>query len=483
MRMFIIPLLLFSTTVSSQSSFDFSDSAIVYRIRHDIYVLASDSFKGREAGTEGEHKAYTYIIRELKKVGVKPWKDSSYLQPFKHNYERFIKPTRLICGTRPFNLVTDFGVTTFSGHDSVTALTADAGYGLIIPESGINDYSGLNDLQDKIVIIDLDCPISLKNNTGIQGGLTPATRIANAVLKGAAGVLLYNSPDEQRKMLFDFTKTDTFTIPVIYITREVQDYLSRHREEPVTIGAGVERYSQTYTNITAYIDNHASHTIIMGAHYDHLGKSDKPKDKGAYCVGADDNASGTAGILELARYYSQNKDPNNNYILIFFSAEEKGLYGSIYFAKHLRPSLKDSINFMLNFDMIGRLGCEGLQVTAEATGSSSSWSKLYREVKHPGFHLKKVSASLPFSDQDAFYRKGIPVLYLNTGLHPQYHTPADRPETINYTGMAGILSYSEKLVSKAGSGDKVPYRKVPAISEYLEVFGFVLGYIGEMLSF
>ena len=465
------------------SQFIFSDSSVRERLRHDIYVLASDSLEGREAGTPGEKKAYTYIISRLKEAGIPPWQGASYLQPFTHEYMKFGKTPHLRVSGKSFIWRYDFGLCTYSARDSLTSLCVDAGYGLVIPGAGIDDYNGIRDPGGKIVLIDLDAPRKLSASKSMKDDLSPAFRMANAVKRGAAGIIFYDNPGLYGKSLFDFSVNDTLSIPVIYVTQEAADFIREHPSDPVTIAVYINRSTETYHNITACIDNRAPRTIILGAHYDHLGKSTDRKYNGAYCVGADDNASGTAGILELARYYSVHRDPKNNYLVIFFSAEEKGLYGSEFFVKAMSPSFSDSVNFMVNFDMIGRLGCEGSLVTAEAAGSSPLWKKIYREVKHPGFHLKKIGPSLPFSDQEAFYRKGIPVLYLNTGLHQDYHTPLDKPGTINYTGMTGILDYSEKLVSAAGSGEKVPYRQVPGISLMLETTGFIFEYIGEMLSF
>ena len=483
MRFFYLFLLACIPCLQAFAQFSFSDSSVRERIRHDIYVLASDSLEGREAGMPGEKKACTYLISRLKEAGIPPWQGGGYLQPFTHGYMKFGKTPHLRISGKSFNWRYDFGLCTYSAGDSLTSLCVDAGFGLVIPGAGIDDYKDIMDPGGKIVLINLGAPAKLSGDKSLRNDLSPAFRLAIAVKKGAAGIIFYNKPGLYGKSLFDFSLNDTLGIPVIYVTQEVADFIREHRSEPVTMAVYINRSTQTYHNITAYIDNRAPRTIILGAHYDHVGKSTDRKYNGAYCVGADDNASGTAGILELARYYSAHMDKKNNYLVIFFSAEEKGLYGSEFFVRDMRPSFRDSVNFMVNFDMIGRLGCEGLQVTAEAAGSSPLWKKLYREVKHPGFHLKKIAPSLPFSDQESFYRKGIPVLYLTTGLHQDYHTPFDKPGTINYTGMAGILNYSEKLVSAAGSGDKVPYRKVPGISLILEMTGFIFDYIGGMMSF
>jgi len=483
MRSFLLAFTLCTFCFSSTAQFSFSDSSVTMRIKRDIYTLASDSFLGREAGTEGEKKAYTYIISRFKEAGVPPLSGNNYLQPFTTGHMKFTTPPYLIAGGRSFEWREDFGLCAYSANDSVSSLWADAGFGLVIPADGIDSYKDIPAVSGKIVLINLGTPAGISKEHLRGAGLAPAVRIADAVIKGASGVILYNGLGDENSRLFDFSKSDSVSIPVMYAKTGVIDFVKKHPGEPVIMAAHLERIRNTYTNVCAYINNGAARTIILGGHYDHLGKSQEPRYNGAYCVGADDNAIGTAGKLELSRYYSAHKDPLNNYLFILFSAEEKGLFGSEYFVRQMRRGMKDSINFMLNFDMIGRLGCQGLQLTAEATGSSPDWPKLYREVKHPAFSLEKVIASLPFSDQDAFYNAGIPVLYLNTGLHDRYHTPLDKPETINYTGITEILKYSEDLVGRAGSGERARYRKVPGLILDFEMAGFILSYIGEQLSF
>ena len=451
------------------------------RIRQDIYTLASDSMEGRKAGYAGEHKAYTYITGRLHEAGIGPWQGSSYIEPFTQGYAACIKPSHLSIPGKKFVWRYDFGVCSCSSNDSVFSVWANFGYGM--PAPGLDSSESLPDVNGKIAIINLDTPPEFRKTGTADAVLSPESRISNAIGKGACGIIMYNDPGGYRKRLFDFTRSDTFSVPVMYVLPEVVQAIIDHPGSKVNMSAHVSRAHRTFNNIVAYIDNKASRTIILGAHYDHLGKSLNSKDRGAFCVGADDNASGTAGILELARYYRHHRDSLNNYLVILFSAEEEGLLGSEYFVGQMRPSLKDSINFMMNFDMIGRLGCEGMQVTAEATGSSAAWNRLYKEIPHTGFRLIKISPSLPFSDHDPFYLKGIPILYLTTGLHGYYHTPKDRPATINYTGMVSIINYAEMLVNTAGSGKKVTYRKVPALCMYIETAGFVFDFIGESLSF
>jgi len=483
MRLILPIVLACILNLHSGAQFVFTDSAVTARIRHDVYVLADDSMLGRQAGTRGETKSIDFITGRLKEAGIQPWRSSGYLQPFTRSLIQITRVPRLEVAGKPMDWRYDFSLSSYSANDSVTASWVDCGTGIIIPSEGVDAFKGIEGISGKIALISMELPALLSRDKSHANELSPAFRIANAVERGAAGVIVYGAGKTDKQKLFDFSGSDSLMVPVMYTSQEAIGIIMKDPSAKLTMAAHLRRIRNNFSNIVAGIDNGAARTIVMGAHFDHLGKSLKPKDKGAYCVGADDNASGTEGILELARYYKAHRDTANNYIIVLFSAEEEGLLGSEYFVKQMSPGLRDSVNFMLNFDMIGRLGCEGMQVTAEAAGSSGLWKQLYRDVKHPGFSLRKVASSLPFSDQDAFYKRGIPVLYLTTGLHSLYHTPADKPETINFTGMTNIVKYAERLVNAAGSGKKVPYREIPASRLYLEMIGFVFAYIGESLSF
>jgi Zn-dependent M28 family amino/carboxypeptidase len=232
---------------------------------------------------------------------------------------------------------------------------------------------------------------------------------------------------------------------------------------------------QVFNNVVGKIDNHAKEAIIIGAHYDHLGKGpgrSRKRSDTLTMYGADDNASGTAGMLELARYFMQSGDTSVNYIFVAFSGEEEGLLGSKFFCDHL-PRDIGQVRFMVNFDMIGRLGCEGNKVTVLGKGSSPYWKKLYRQVDHPAFRIHVRSGAPEFSDHYPFLEKQVPVIHLTTGLHPQYHTSSDRADRINFAGMAELVSYSEALIKRAREEQQIPYRKIPGIIQFFVVVGTV----------
>lgn len=213
-------------------------------------------------------------------------------------------------------------------------------------------------------------------------------------------------------------------------------------------------------NVVGYLDNGAARTIIIGAHYDHLGEgyqrgSLDPSPKGKIHNGADDNASGVAGVLELARYFAQNKvKENHNFLFICFSAEELGLLGSKYYANNPTIDLSKA-NLMLNFDMIGRFEATKA-ITVGGWGTSPSWGQVVPPVmEREKMAFKVDSAGAGASDHTSFYLKKIPVLFFFTGVHGDYHKPSDDTELINFEGEAKILNAVTGIINDI---DKLPNR-------------------------
>lgn len=214
-------------------------------------------------------------------------------------------------------------------------------------------------------------------------------------------------------------------------------------------------------NVVGFLDNGAEKTIVIGAHYDHLGKgyqsgSLSPDSKGKIHNGADDNASGTSGLLELARYLSKNKIKERyNFLFIAFSGEELGLLGSKFFVDNPTISL-ESIAFMINMDMIGRFGKEkGL--TIGGWGTSSWWGKLVpKAASKVSVEYKTDSSGVGPSDHSSFYLKDKPVLFLFTGSHSDYHKPSDDADKINVDGEVKILNLVTAILEGVDKEKGVP---------------------------
>ncbi|QOI96566.1 MAG: M20/M25/M40 family metallo-hydrolase [Flammeovirgaceae bacterium] len=233
---------------------------------------------------------------------------------------------------------------------------------------------------------------------------------------------------------------------------------------PFKGGAHGEGEGGTASNVIAYLDNKAATTIIIGAHYDHLGMGDQGSSLDANPQakihnGADDNASGTAGVLELARYFAANKKKEkNNFLFILFSGEELGLLGSKYFTEHATTDLS-KINFMINMDMVGRLNPETKTVVVNGSGTSPVWEPLLKSLATEQLKIKTDSSGIGPSDHTSFYLKDIPVLHFFTGSHADYHKPSDDWEKINYDGAVAVLNLIRQVIEKLDGEPKLRFLK------------------------
>lgn len=209
-------------------------------------------------------------------------------------------------------------------------------------------------------------------------------------------------------------------------------------------------------NIIGFLDNKAQKTMVIGAHFDHLGNDGRgssleKKTKGKIHNGADDNASGTAGVLELAHWFSSNHTTEPvNFLFICFSAEEAGLIGSKYFTNHPTINLTQ-IHSMLNMDMIGRLVDSSQKLLIYGVGTGDVFVEKLNEINRNRFVLVLDSSGIGPSDQTSFYLKQIPVLHFFTGQHTDYHKPGDDASKINYTGESRVLDYMVDLINEFSS--------------------------------
>ncbi len=238
-------------------------------------------------------------------------------------------------------------------------------------------------------------------------------------------------------------------------------------------------------NVIAFLDNGAKKTIVIGAHYDHLGynehhHSTQMNSEGEIHNGADDNASGVAGLLELARIYSQNKTKEKvNYIFAAFSGEEDGLIGS----KHMAETLKSkhpNVVTMINMDMIGRLN-DKKELVVGGIGTCPDFSAIVQKNKPAGYVVTEDSAGIGPSDHTSFYLKDIPVLFFFTGTHKDYHKPSDDEDKINYYGVRGIVDYIFRVSNELAEKDNLVFTKTKIkegkkVSAYKVTLGIMPAY-------
>ena len=237
--------------------------------------------------------------------------------------------------------------------------------------------------------------------------------------------------------------------------------------------------TETGHDVLGFLDNGAAKTIVIGAHYDHLGlghdhNSLDPNPDGKIHNGADDNASGTAGVLALANYFAKNiYKENYNILFMCFSGEELGLFGSKKWCDNPTVPLS-SINFMLNMDMIGRLNDTNNKLMIYGVGTAPTWVPLLDEL-NTNFSIKKDSAGIGPSDQTAFYLKDIPVLHFFTGQHSDYHKPSDDIEKINIKGEKRVLDFIIKLMENLDKKPPLIFQKTQTPTSAKSAFKVTLG--------
>ena len=237
-------------------------------------------------------------------------------------------------------------------------------------------------------------------------------------------------------------------------------------------------------NVIGFLDNKASKTIVIGAHYDHLGlnehhNSTLMNSDGQIHNGADDNASGVSAVLELARIFSQNKTKEKaNYVFALFAGEEDGLMGSKHMAENLPAN--PNVSAMINLDMIGRLN-KDKDLTIGGVGTSPKFGEMVKKYKPAGFNLAIDSSGVGPSDHTSFYLKDIPVLFLFTGTHSDYHKPSDDTELINFDGLSKITNYVFNLSNGLSEIEHLDFTKTKmsqskAVPKYKVTLGIMPSY-------
>src|SRR5687767_6802096 len=430
-----------------------ADQAIVANLQSHISYLASDKLEGRRAGTAGEKLAGDYIGQKFQELGLQPKGSDGFFQSFEiYDGKQINTATHFIINQNHLAVEKDFFPFPFSQNMSIEALPAIA-----VQEA---DMPWFYDLKETLE--------ENKNNPHFDLNEFIRNNAKKAKSRGASAVILYNSSDTDDKLRFDAKdRTEKLDIPVVYVFKPAaKKYLSDPTATlDIKMKIDIGEKKRTGRNVVGYIDNGAARTIILGAHYDHLGYGEdnnsmlRTGEKQIH-NGADDNASGTAALIELARILKNSKLKNNNFLFIGFSAEEIGLNGSKFFTENPTIDIKN-VNYMINMDMIGRLNDSSNVVTIGGYGTSPQWSSLINLTdKKNHFTIRIDSSGTGPSDHTSFYRKDIPVLFFFTGLHTDYHKPSDDADKINYIGETRIIHYIGSIVlSPISMGQKLAFTK------------------------
>jgi aminopeptidase YwaD len=432
-------------------------------LKKHISTLASDEYGGREPGTKGEMLSSIYIIKEFTEIGLTAKGERGYLQPF--TFTKSLKPgtkSALTINGKSMEAISTYYPLAYSANASANGKAVRVGFGISAPSLNHNDYDRTDALKGKIFVIDASTPDKGGPHSKFAEFADLRTRIDLAIAKGAAGIVFYTSDSDLKEPSLDSKiKVNPCTIPVIYLVRSQKEMLLIDQEFEINMTSEIIKDEATGNNVLGYIDNKAEYTIVIGAHYDHLGHGgDESLYRGEPAIhnGADDNASGVAGVIELARYFKANGPKSNNYLFIAFSGEEKGLLGSGHYAKN--PSIDlTKVNYMLNMDMIGRLKPEDPTLIVSGVGTSDAWKITMNYINQNNFKVKTTESGIGPSDHTSFYLKNIPVLHFFSGTHNDYHKPSDDENLINYKGEFDILNYMITLIEKLDDKGKISFIK------------------------
>jgi Zn-dependent M28 family amino/carboxypeptidase len=484
---FVVALLLAATAPVRQADPD--------RYLSDVRTLASPEMEGRGAGTEGLRRAEHLIEKRYKELGLKPAGTKGYAQAFS-----------VITGARPksdndlkwesagatthFKIDQDFVPFSFSSSGEITAPVVFAGYGISADEFHYDDYAGL-DVKDKIVLVLRYEPAGFAEKTG-NHGLTPhsqlITKAINARNHGAEAIILVNgklgngeedlltrfgsvSGPENVGIVFAQVKNavaDSWLRSAGKSLNDAQDQINGSTKPASfalpdtlrpTLHIDIETTRATVNNVLAWLPGHSDEYVIVGAHYDHLGRGNvdslAPSQVGQIHPGADDNASGTAGVLELARLLAPQRGHLKRSILFMdFAGEELGLLGSAAWVAHPTRPLDKAVA-MINMDMIGRIKDDKVYVGGVGTGSTFK-SVLEQAEKEAPLQVEPSASGYAASDHTSFVTQKIPSLFFFSGLHSDYHKPSDTWDKINSPSAARLLDMVENITLQLASAQERP---------------------------
>jgi len=487
----------------------FADSDALKRVSHDIKFMASDELGGRKPGTPGIQMCQDFIVAEFKKAGVQPLDNGTYLQAVSVPGPRRIvkaEATLALKGPDGQSIALQLGenyqqLSTVRKSTNVSGDLVFAGYGISAKEHLYDDFQNI-DLEGKVLVLlrmepqqqDVNSVFNGNKNTSHSSGQRKAKLARD---NGAVGVLIVNdgvtAPDTESDELMDTDRFGKTLCPIAHVKRSVVDGILKQQPliDPTgeklhslkaveaLIDSNLESISQpirgwsaemtakfgmstiTTNNIIGVVEGegpHANETVIIGGHYDHLGMggfgSNAPG-RNEIHNGADDNATGTAAVIELARRFAKaDKKPARRLVFICFTAEEMGLIGAYHYVENPVFPLDDTIA-MINFDMIGWL--RNQELTLYNWNTSPQLSPLLDSANEGiGLKLYKPERGFGGSDHLPFNGIRIPNTFIHTGTNDVYHTPEDDFELINCEGALQVIDYSEQFIRELAATDTRP---------------------------
>jgi len=491
----LVLLVLFAAASTS------SQQADPNRYLNDVRTLASADMEGRGAGTKGLTRAQHLIEKRYKALHLEQAGTNGYAQPFAVSTGARLKSDNE-CSISQDNSRTDLKIErdfvpfSFSSSGRAGAPLVFAGYGATADEFHYDDYSGL-DLKDKIVLVLRYEPSGFAERGKHQGFTQHSqliTKAINARNHGAKALVIVNGKlgDGEEDLLTRFgsvsgpedvgiemlqvknTAADSWFKAAGKSMKEVQDQINGSTKPAsfafpenlhIALNVDIETTHATIDNVLAWLPGQTDEYVIIGAHYDHLGRGNfdslAPSQIGQIHPGADDNASGTAGVLELARLLSPQRGQLKRSILFMnFAGEELGLLGSAAWVKTPTRPLAKAVA-MINMDMIGRIRDDKIYIGGVGTGSTFK-AVLEQAQKEMPFKVEYSAGGYSSSDHTSFVSKKIPVLFLFSGLHSDYHKPSDTWDKINAPSAARLLDLVENVAVQLANATEPPAFKVVA---------------------
>jgi aminopeptidase YwaD len=457
-----------------------------------VRYLASPELKGRATGSPELEKAATYIANQFRSFGLKPIPGQDYKLPFPVAINARLGSANRFNfsddGTRSLAVDSDFVPFSFSSSGKFAGGVVFAGYG-ITAQAHYDDYAGI-DVKDKIVLILRHEP---KEDKELSLYARFDFKASNAKAHGARGVIVINdvwahekTPETEESLPKFIAGGDgpkdsgVFFVQVKAATAEqwlkaegrdlhqIWSAIDRDQKPQsfvlsklrVDLSVEVLHDDKIVNNVAAFLPGATQEYVIVGAHYDHLGMGDSnslaPAEIGkSIHPGADDNASGTAGVIELARWFSKHPPGKRGILFMTFAGEELGLLGSSWYAEHPLEPLGDAVA-MINMDMIGRIR-EG-KVYLGGSGTGTTFAQVLESVKAPAPLKIEISEKTGYgsSDHTSFTVKQVPVLFLFSGLHGDYHKPSDTADKIDAADAAKTVEYVADIATRLATDEARP---------------------------
>jgi len=462
-----------------------------------VKFLASEDLKGRATGSPELERAAAFIRDQFRSLNLKPLSGDGYYQDFEVTTSaRLGRQNQLSSAaagdSKTLRYNQDFVPLNLSSAGRISGDVVFAGFGITAPEYNYDDYAGL-DVKDKIVVVLRHEPQEFDEKSVFDGKVYTAhaqiaNKAVNAKLHGAKAVLLVNDvaahpndSDELEKFGatagpanagIEFVQVkarvvDSWLAPSGKSLSSVEQAIDKdlHPQSfaianlKLDLNIDIRREVKTVHNVGAYLPGETSEYVIIGAHYDHLGLGEQfslaPSMAGTVHPGADDNASGTAGVIELARWFSREPKHKRGILFLTFAGEELGLLGSSYYVNHPVLPNSDAVA-MINMDMIGRIRERKVYVGGAGTGSTFA-ALLKQVVPRHDFEADLTErGGYGSSDHTSFTTKQIPVLFFFSGLHADYHKPSDTWDKIDAPDAVRLLELIADVTDHLTDGSPRP---------------------------